>query len=416
MNEILKVKKEVELKKITSSGNRGEKVRSDCFVMVKLTENSGLDIKLSSKVKVMYGDDILKLTREVFKFFGIKDAEVVIEDSGALPLVILARLEAAIKNLIKSKKEFLPELIEENKNETVKDCHRFSRLYLPGNTPSLMINAGIHKPNGIILDLEDAVAYDKKHDARFLVRNALRNMNFYGAERMVRINQVPNGLDDLDYVVPHHVNLILVPKTESAEQIHQVNEKIEFIKKNTGVNYSIWLMPIIESALGVINAFKIASAANNIASLAIGLEDYTADICTKRTNEAIESFFARSMVVNAARAARIQPIDSVFSDISNMEALKENVLKSKALGFDGMGCIHPRQIRVIHENFAPDQTEIDRAKKIVRAFIGATEKGLGVVSLGSKMIDPPVVKRAQTTINLAVSLGKLSNNWLDEVE
>ena len=336
------------------------------------------------------------------------------EDSGAIPLVIAARVEACVKKLIQTDKEYLLPFLPENDYATTKDRNRFARLYLPGNTPSLALNAGIHKPEGIILDLEDAVAYDKKFEARFMVRNALRGINFYGAERMVRINQIPKGLEDLDYIIPHNVNLILVPKCESADQIHLLNEKIDELKAKHNVTRDIWLMPIIESTMGVLKSLEIAQAAPNIVAMAIGLEDYTADLGTKRTNEATESFFARTMLVNACRAAGIQPIDSVFSDVSDMEALKKNVLTSKSLGFDGMGCIHPRQIRVIQENFGPDAADIEKAKKIVNAFIIATEKGLGVVSLGSKMIDPPVVKRAERTIKLAVSLGKLAPNWRDE--
>jgi citrate lyase subunit beta/citryl-CoA lyase len=175
-------------------------------------------------------------------------------------------------------------------------------------------------------------------------------------------------------------------------------------------------MPIIESALGVINAYPIASFSENIVSIAIGLEDYTADLGTRRTAEGLESFFARSCVVNAARAAGIQPIDSVFSDVGDMEGLRENVLRSKALGFDGMGCIHPRQIVVIHETFAPTPDEIEKAKKIVYAFHKAQEQGLGVVALGTKMIDPPVVKRALNTINLALKMNKLNENWREFYE
>ncbi|MBC8489820.1 MAG: citrate lyase ACP [Bacteroidetes bacterium] len=401
---------------IASAGNKGTRVRSDCFVTLEIRQDGGLQIDIKSKVDALFGKQIRKLAIEILEYFEIKNAVLQIEDTGALLFVLAARIEAAIKKLIDTDKEYIVELIPENKYQTGKERFRFSRLYLPGNTPSLMINAGIHKPNGIILDLEDAVAPDKKFEARFVVRNALRQCNFYGAERMVRINQIPKGLDDLDYIVPHNVNLVLIPKCESADQIRQVNEKIEAIKKEKNIKGNIWLMPIIESALGVIKAYEIASAANNLVSVAIGLEDYTADLGTRRTNEGTESFFARSMVVTAARAAGIQPIDSVFSDISDMEALKQNVLKSKALGFDGMGCIHPRQIKVIHDNFAPDEAEIEKAKKIVNAFIEATEKGLGVVSLGSKMIDPPVVKRAQKTINLAVSVGKLNKNWREEME
>ena len=396
---------------IAQVGNKGKGVRSDCFITLELTKSGGVDFSLESKVKVMYGKDIEKLTRDVLAFFSVKNAKIKVEDSGALSFVLAARVEAAVKLLIKSEKEYLIPILKQNKYSTGKDTNRFSRLYLPGNSSSLMINAGIHKPNGIILDLEDAVAHDKKYEARFLVRNALRSIDFYGAERMVRINQVPKGLDDLDYIIPHNVNLILVPKCESAKQIHQVNKRVEQIKTKCKIKNDVWLMPIVESALGVIKAYEIASSAPNVVAMAIGLEDYTADLGTLRTTEGTESFFARSQVVIACRAAGIQPIDSVFSDIADMEALKQNVLKSKALGFDGMGCIHPRQIKVIHENFAPADAEIVRAKKIVLAFDEATAKGLGVVSLGTKMIDPPVVKRALHTIDVAVKTGKLNVNW-----
>ncbi|MBP5710927.1 MAG: citrate lyase subunit beta [Bacteroidales bacterium] len=397
-----------------TAGNKGKGVRSDCFVSLELTESNGIEFSLISKVKALYGKQIEKEVTDILHFFGIGNAKVEMEDSGAIPLVIAARVEACVKKLVQTDKEYLLPFLPENDYSTAKDRNRFARLYLPGNTPSLALNAGIHKPEGIILDLEDAVAYDKKFEARFMVRNALRGINFYGAERMVRINQIPKGLEDLDYIIPHNVNLILVPKCESADQIHLLNEKIDELKAKHNVTRDIWLMPIIESTMGVLKSLEIAQAAPNIVAMAIGLEDYTADLGTKRTNEATESFFARTMLVNACRAAGIQPIDSVFSDVSDMEALKKNVLTSKSLGFDGMGCIHPRQIRVIQENFGPDEADIEKAKKIVNAFMIATENGLGVVSLGSKMIDPPVVKRAERTIKLAVSLGKLSPDWRNE--
>ena len=404
------------MREIITTGNKGKTIRSDCFVTFELKDSGGLEILLESKVDVMYGNANRKLAVEVLNFFGIQNASLKIEDSGALPLVLTARIEAAVKKLVPSDKEFLPDLLPENQYTTKTDRNRFSRLYLPGNSPSLMINAGIHHPDGIILDLEDAVAPDKKDEARYLVRNALRGINFYGAERMVRINQGERGLDDLEWVIPHHVNLILLPKCENPDQVRDINKRIDTIRKKTKQKNPVWIMPIIESALGVINAFAIASAAENVVAIAIGLEDYTADLGTQRTKEGTESFLARSMVVNAARAAGIQPIDSVFSDVGDMEGLKQNVLMSKALGFDGMGCIHPRQIKVIHENFAPSADEIEKAKKIVFAFHKATEQGLGVVSLGTKMIDPPVVKRALNTINSAVKMGKMIENWRETYE
>lgn len=399
--------------KFVRVGNHGKGIRSDCHIVLELTDKEGIQLELLSKVESMYGDNIRKLLYDILDFYGIAHARLQVVDSGAITPVLAARLEAAIRLLTDSKKEYLLPVLSENIDQTERERNRISRLYLPGNTPSLMINAGIHKPDGIILDLEDAVAPDKKYEARFVVRNALRNIDFYGAERMVRINQVPSGLDDLEFIVPHHVNLVLVPKCESAEQIRLVNGRIADLKIKSGVSGNIWLMPIIESALGVLKAFEIAQS-ENVAAMAIGLEDYTADIGTRRTQEGTESFFARSMVVNACRAAGIQAIDSVFSDVTDMEALKGNVIRSKALGFDGMGCIHPRQIKVIHENYAPDDAEIEKAKKIVHAFNEANARGLGVVSLGTKMIDLPVVKRALKLISLAIAVGKLPPCWQDE--
>jgi citrate lyase subunit beta / citryl-CoA lyase len=399
--------------KLALIGNKGKGIRSDCHITLELNDNGGVQLELISKVEALYGNDIRKLLLDVLAFYNIQHARVLVEDSGALTPVLTARMEAAIKKLLPSDKEYLLPILDTNLYSTTRDRNRFSRLYLPGNTPSLMINAGIHKPDGIILDLEDAVAPDKKYEARFVVRNALRNIDFYGAERMVRINQVPAGIDDLDFLVPHNVNLLLIPKCESADQIRLVNDKIKQLKTSHNISGNIWLMPIIESALGVLKALEIAQS-ENVVAMAIGLEDYTADLGTRRTQEGTESFFARSMVVNACKASGIQAIDSVFSDIADMEALKETVIRSKALGFDGMGCIHPRQIRVIHENYAPDAAEIEKAKKIVNAFIEAAAKGLGVVSLGTKMIDPPVVKRAQKLIDLAITMGKLSSNWREE--
>jgi len=401
---------------IATAGNKGKGIRSDCFVTLELTDRDGIDLQIESKVIVMYGENIRKEALEILAFYGIQHARVKIEDSGALSLVLAARLEAAIRQLIKTDKSWTPKLLTENQYTTTKDRNRFSRLYLPGNSPSLMINAGIHKPDGIILDLEDAVAPDKKDEARFLVRNALCGIDFYGAERMVRINQGERGIADLHYIIPYNVNLVLLPKCEKPEQVLAVNEEIRVIQEQHNHQNPVWIMPIIESALGVINAYQIATCASNIVAMAIGLEDYTADLGTRRTAEGSESFFARSMVVNACRAAGIQPIDSVFSDVGDMEGLKQNILRSKALGFDGMGCIHPRQILVIHETFAPVPEEIEKAKKIVAAFHKAQEQGLGVVALGTKMIDPPVVKRALNTINLAIKMNKLAENWRESYE
>jgi citrate lyase subunit beta/citryl-CoA lyase len=170
-------------------------------------------------------------------------------------------------------------------------------------------------------------------------------------------------------------------------------------------------MPIVESAMGCFEAIYIAPSSPRVVALTIGLEDYTADIGAQRTLEGRESFWARSVVVNAARAAGVTPIDTVFSDVTDMEGLRKSVLEAKSMGYEGKGCIHPRQIPVIHEAFAPAPDEIEKARRIVLAFEDAEKRGLGVVALGSKMVDPPVVKRALRTISMAESLGLIPRNW-----
>jgi len=400
---------------VATAGNAGPRIRSDCEITLELKSTGGIDIDLTSRVKTLYGKSITDLSKEVLSFFKIKNAKVRIIDSGALPFVIAARLESAIKKLVKNDLEFLSELIKENMYTTSSDRFRFSRLYLPGNTPGMMLNAGLHSAHGIILDLEDSVAPERKDEARIIVRNALRQVNFLGAERMVRINQGAMGLKDLQSVIPHNVNLVLIPKCESPGEVINVDREISSILKRTGINNPVFLMPIIESALGVENSFSIAKASENVVAMAIGLEDFTADLGVTRTTDGKESLYARSRLIIAAKAAGIQPIDSVFSDVGDMEGLRQNVLNSKAMGFEGMGCIHPRQIAVINKGFAPDEAEIEKSKKIVSAFEEARQKGHGVVALGSKMIDPPVVARAQKNIDLAIRLGKLSKNWFKEI-
>lgn len=398
--------------KKASAGKRGDKVRSDCFVEIELKKSGGLKLEVTSKVEAMFGDSLREMIQDMCKFFELKHAKVKVEDFGALPPTLMARFESAIRRLNpETDKEYLPEFNKKNNYKTTKDRLRRSRLYLPGNEPKFYPNAGLHQPDGIILDLEDSVAPTEKDSAQLIVRNSLRAINFYGAERMVRINQLPKGLDDLRFVVPHNVHVILIPKCESAEHVTMVEGEVDKIKKEHGIKNEIYFMPIIESALGVIKAYEIAGASKNNCALAVGLEDYTADIGTQRSEDGKESFFARSMIVNAAKAARIQAIDTVYSDVTNMEGLKASVIEAKQLGFEGKGCIHPRQIKVIHDAFAPTTEEIEKAKKIVLAFEEAEAKGMGVVSLGSKMIDAPVVKRARKVVRISEENKLIKKSW-----
>lgn len=408
----MKLKKD----KIGFAGKRGESIRADCFIQIELTQRTGLKISLKSKVDSLYGKCIRNLISEMSNFFELKNAIITVEDFGALPFTIAARFEAAYKNLFPDDtREFLLPFNENNNYKTEKNRIRRSRLYLPGNEPKYFPNAGLHKPDAIILDLEDSVSPEEKTSARFLVRNALRSVYFYEAERMVRINQLPMGLDDLYFVVPHNVHVILIPKCESAMTVKDVEEEINIIKAQQNINDIIYLMPVIETALGVERAYEIATSSDLVCALTIGLEDYTADLGVERTLEGKESFYARCAIINAAKAAGVQAIDSVFSDVNDMEGLRNSVLEAKSLGFEGKGCIHPRQIKIIHEAFTPTQNEIEKAKNIVLAFEEAKSKGLAVTTLGSKMIDAPVIKRAQRIIDLAIQYGVLNNDWKKEI-
>jgi len=394
------------------AGKKGPDIRSDCWIECELRESGGIEVALDSKVAGMFGDRIIAQVQEGCRVLGVAHARITVEDQGALPFTLAARLETAVRRAgVEVAEAFLLPMSSKGTYGSERDRLRRSRLYLPGNEPKFYVNAGLHEPDGVILDLEDSVAPSEKDAARALVRNALRAVDFYGAERMVRINQGDMGLEDLEWVVPHNVNLVLIPKVEDPQQVVEVDRRIAAIKQKHEMTAPVFLMPIIESALGAWRAFEIAAACPNVVGLAIGLEDYTADIGAQRTLAGTESFWARAQVLNGARAARVQPIDTVFSDVTDMAALAESVREAKSLGFVGKGCIHPRQIAVVHEAFAPDEAEIDRAVKIVLAFEEAEALGLGVVSLGSKMIDAPVVKRALSTVATAIRVGRLDSDW-----
>jgi len=393
---------EVNSRQFGAAGHCGKDVRSDLHVSIEPREGGGLEIGLESRVAPYYGNSILAQAQQTLELYGVKHARVAIRDEGALPFVIDARIEAAAKRAgfdIGGARTTVDKVILPT--PSAGDRLRRSRLYLPGSEPKYFINAALHAPDAIILDLEDSVHHDEKDAARILVRNTLHTVDFGACERMVRINQLPLGLEDLEEVIPQAPDVILIPKTERPEQIAKIDILINQTRARHGIERPIWLMPILESALGIENAFGIAMAAPNVVAITIGWEDYTADLGVMKTAEGCESIYARMRLVNAAKASGVQAIDSVFSDVSDMEGLRRWGQGSRAMGFEGMGCIHPAQIPVVHEVFAPTAAEIEKALKIVAAHEEAQHKGLAVVSLGSKMIDPPVVKRAQRLVETA---------------
>ncbi|MGA8703429.1 MAG: aldolase/citrate lyase family protein [Candidatus Sulfotelmatobacter sp.] len=401
----MSVEVETATKHAGEAGHSGPEIRSDVHVRIEPLERGGVSVALESRVKPYYGDAIRRQTEEVLEALGVRHAQVAIHDEGALPFVIAARIEAAARRAgLGEGTRVLPDRLS-LPDPSARDRMRRSRLYVPGSEPKYFINAALHGADAIILDLEDSVHPSEKDAARLLVRNALRAVDFLQCERMVRINQLPLGLEDLEEIVPESPDLILIPKVETPGQVIDASQKIAEIKANYGITRPIWLMPILESALGIEKTYEIATASGEIVALTIGLEDYTADLGVVKTATGAESLFARQRMVNAAHAAGVQAIDSVFGDVGDMDALRAWALTSRAMGFEGMGCVHPLQIPVIHEAFAPTPAEIEKAQRIVAAYNEAQQKGLGVVSLGSKMIDPPVVQRALTLMARAQAMG-----------
>ncbi|MEJ2342474.1 MAG: aldolase/citrate lyase family protein [Gemmatimonadales bacterium] len=401
---------------IGSAGRRGEGIRSDLWVQLEARSRGGIELDLRSRVEAYYGDAIRAQVEGVLATLGVTDARVTLEDTGALPFVIQARLEAAaLAAGVTPGADARPARTAALPPEAPRTRMRRSRLYLPGNEPKFFISAGLYGPDGIILDLEDSVHPDAKPAARLVVRNALRCVDFGSAERMIRINQLPLGLEDLAAVVPEGPDMILIPKVETADQVTEVDEAIDETLNDSGASGGVeggaaakrpvWLMPILESALGIENAFEIASASPRIAAITIGLEDYSADLGVPKTEAGTESAWARERLVNAAKAAGVQAIDSVYGQIDDLEGLRRWGERSREMGYEGMGCVHPRQIRVIHEAFRPPAAQIEKALKIVAAYEQARAEGRGVVSLGSKMIDPPVVRQALTLVEQARALG-----------
>ena len=387
------------------AGHWGQDVRSDLHVALEPRAAGGIEIELESRVAPYYGKAIRAQAREVLETLGVAHVRLSIHDEGALPFVIAARIEAAVRRAgLGEGRRALPEKLT-GPAASARDRLRRSRFYLPGSEPRYFINAGLQGPDAVILDLEDSVHPAEKDAARILVRNALRAVDFGVAERMVRINQLPLGLADLEEFVCETPDVILIPKVESPDQVVEVERRTDEILEGCGLTRPIWLMPILESALGIENAVAIAAASAQVVALTIGLEDYTADLGVVKTPEGRESLYARSRVVNAAHAARVQAIDSVYGDVADMDGLRRWAEASRALGFEGMGCIHPLQIAVIHQAFAPTQAEIEKALKIVAAYEEAHQRGMGVVSLGSKMIDPPVVQRALRLVERARAMG-----------
>ena len=370
------------------AGRRGERVRGDVWLGFEPRSAGGLEVRLRSRVAALYGEATRELLEGLLQEAGVEHGVLHVDDSGAYPFLLRARMEALLQRVLGDDGfRVAPEPpLGPPAGPPQRERRRRSRLYLPGDQARYFLNAALHRPDGVILDLEDSVAPAAKRDALAVVRHALHTMDFGDCERMVRVQQGEAGLREIAALKDAPFHLVLLPKVESADEVRAAAAALD--------GTEVLLMPILETARGVLRAEEITAASPRVVALTLGLEDLTADLGVAKTQEGRESLWARSRVVHAARAVGVQPIDSVYGDVADEEGLRRSVREAKALGFEGKGCVHPRQIRVVHEEFAPTPEEVERALAIARAFEEAEARGAGVVSLGSKMIDPPVVKRA----------------------
>jgi citrate lyase subunit beta/citryl-CoA lyase len=288
--------------------------------------------------------------------------------------------------------------------------HRLRRslLYVPGNMPSMLQNIPVFPSDAVIIDLEDAVPHGEKDAARRLVRRFLEGHRDRRQEVLVRINPLDSGWahDDLREVLPALPDGVRLPKADTPEVVERLDTLLTELEEELGLEVGRFrILPSIESALGVIECMEIAKSSSRLIGLAFGAEDYTASMEIERTKTGEELLNARARVVWAAKAAGIQAIDSIFADVKDADGLRRETELVKALGYTGKSLVNPRQIEIVHEVFAPKPEEIAHALEVVEAIQRARELGTGVISLGGKMVDAPVVKRAFRTLRTAHAQG-----------
>jgi citrate lyase subunit beta/citryl-CoA lyase len=380
------------------------KARSDCVAV--FTPGAGpLAVRVDSSVSVLFGRAIEAAARRVAAELGAASGAIAIEDQGALDHVVAARVEAALR----AAGFRLPAHATRGsatREPAAGPAQRRSRLYLPGNQPDFFANAGLFGADCLILDLEDSVAPARKEEARILVRRTLETHAdfFRGAELVVRINPLsgPWGAADLAELALVLPQAILLPKCEGPEMVRDLSCELDCIEAAAGgARRRTRILPILESARGVLAAAAIASASDRLAALCFGAEDFAADIGVQRTAAGTESLVARQSVVLAAKAASIQALDSVFPDTGDQEGFAAYCAAARAMGFDGVGVIHPQQIAVANCAFSPTAEEIEEARAIVAALAVAEAAGSGVASQEGKMIDAPVALRARRIVDVA---------------
>lgn len=383
----------------------GTRSKSDCAA-IYTPGPEPLSVSVQSSVGVLFGKAITTTAMRVAAEFGASTGRIEIDDDGALDGTVAARAEAALR---------MAGFVRRNaaapapsaRAASSRDRPRRARLYLPGNQPHFAINAGMFGADCLIFDLEDSVVPARKFEARILVRQTLEASHMLGdCEIIVRVNPLsgPYGRDDLAEIVPACPHVILLPKCESADGVGTADREISSLEEAAGIpRGTTFLMPLIETARGVLAAKEIAVASPRNVALCFGREDFTRDIHAVpdpggAIRVGMESLLARQIIVLSARTAGIEALDSVFSDVEDEEGLMRSCTEARALGFSGKGVLHPVQIPVVRRAFRPAGEEVQEAEKIVAAFETAAAEGRGAISVDGKMVDAPVVERARRVL------------------
>lgn len=289
-----------------------------------------------------------------------------------------------------------------------KNRLRRSMMFLNAQKPSLIKDPYLYGADSLMLDLEDAVAVTAKDTARFSLYQALKNVDYRGCERVVRIN----GLDteywkeDIRCAVAGGADVLRIPKTEDAEMVKAVEDAVLAAEREFNRSEdSTLLMAALESAKGVMNAYEVCTSSERMIGIALSGGDYTKDLQTKITGTGVELMGARQHMIIAARAAGVQCFDTVWTDLDNLEGFRKEVMLIKDMGFDGKSIINPRQIPIVHEVFTPSMKEIIFSEKVIREIDSKRKEGIGVFTVDGKMIDIAFYDGAQRVIALAKASG-----------
>jgi len=392
----------------------GSRAKSDCSVTY-VPDGSPISVSVRSSVNALFGKAITATVLQVAAEFGVGTGRFEIEDDGALDSTVAARAEAALR-MAGLARGASTDARAVSRAASRRDRARRARLYLPGDQPHLAINAGLFGADCLVFDLEDSVVEGHKFESRILVRCTLEEGLMLGdCEIVVRINPLsgPYGHDDLSEIVKARPHGIVLPKSESAADIEAADREMATLEKAAGIpEGSVFLMPLIESARGVLAAREIAAASPRNVALCFGREDFSRDIRATPVAAGVdalanygiagvpgaETIFARAMIVLGARAAGIDPLDSTFADVENEDGLARSCAEARALGFAGKGVLHPAQIPIVKRAFRPTEKDARHAEKIIAAFEAAASDGRGAISVDGAMVDAPVVEKARAML------------------